>query len=334
MHGNNIVDTNILKANWERYRPHQILSRHEMQTLIAPVCTDSIRDLSIFSDGCANTNYKIEFTSEPSLVMRIYTREASALCRERDIHHLVEGKIPTAKMLFSDESRTNIAYPFAVFSYVEGILLRDLIFAGDIEAVSSCYFEAGRQLAFLSTMSFPQGGFFENGLAVRPFSKEEAYLNLALSLLKSSTLKRDFGQELIKRLHEFIRNAEQFLPKNSFANLSHGDFDPSNIKVLKVNGSWQISGVLDWEFAFAGTYFLDIGQMLRYSHKLPLSYENAFIDGIRQEGLELLPSWKRCAKLMDLLCLLQLAQSNPKHSRPLLNSDVSKLIMHTINDWG
>jgi hypothetical protein len=102
---------------------------------------------------------------------------------------------------------------------------------------------------------------------------------------------------------------------------------------MKVNGSWQISRILDWEFAFAGTYFLDMGQMLRYSHKLPLCYESSFLDGIRAGGLKLVPSWKCRAKIMDLLCLLQLAHSNPKNSRPILNSDVKELITNTVDYW-
>lgn len=335
MNGHNTVDTpTILKANWERYRHHVVISLQEMQALIAPVCRDTIAAISILSGGCANTNYKIEFEHEPPLVMRIYTREASALGRERDISQLLEGKIPTAKMLFADESRKNINYPFAIVSYVPGILLRDLIFAGDTEAILSCYFEAGQQLALLSTFTFLEGGFFEQGLHVRPFSKKEAYLNWALSLLKSSTIKRDFGQELVQRIHKLIMSAEHYLPKNStIACLTHGDFDPSNIKVTKINDSWRVSGILDWEFAFAGTYFLDIGLMLRYSHKLPSSYETAFIAGIRQAGLDLPPSWKQCAKLMDVLCLLQLAHSNPQRSRPILNSDAQELISHTIDHW-
>lgn len=323
----------ILKANWERYRHHVPLSRSQIRILVAPVCIDIITDVNILSGGCANTNYKIQFENEAPLVLRIYTRDASALDRERDIHRLLEGKIPIARMLFADESQKNLNYPFAILSHVDGILLRDLIFAGDNEAISSCYFQAGELLAILSTFTFLEGGFFEKNLHIRPFSQKEAYLNLALSLLKSSTIKRDFGLELIKRVRMLIMSAEHYLPKNTTAFLTHGDFDPSNIKVINANGSWHISGILDWEFAYAGTYFLDIGLMVRYSHKLPSSYETAFINGIRQGGLELSFSWKRHAKLMDLLCLLQLAHSNPKHKRPIINSNVRELISNTLDHW-
>ncbi len=323
----------ILKANWERYRHHIPLSLQEMRVLIAPCCSDTITAVNILPGGCANTNYKIDFAHHAPLVVRIYTREGSALGRERDILQLVEGKLPTAKMLFADESLKNTSYPYAVFSYVDGILLRDLIFCGDSEAVSTCFFEAGRYLARLSTITFPEGGFFEKGLKIRPFSKDEAYLNLALSLLKSSTIKRDFGSELVKDIKTLVLNAKEFLPENTPAYLSHGDFDASNIKVIKLSNSWRISGILDWEFAYAGTYFLDIGQMLRYSHKLPAHYESAFLKGIDAGGLELVPSWKQRAKIMDLLCLLQLAHSNPKNSRPLLNTDAKELVTTIVDQW-
>lgn len=323
-----------LKADWERYRQHVDISPQVMQMLIAPICTESIAAMTLLPGGCANTNYKILFESHVPLVVRVYTREASSLTRERDIHRLVHDKIPTARFLFADESQGQIPYPFAIFSYVEGLLLRDLIFKGDEQAISTCCFEAGRHLATLSTFTFHEGGFFEMDLRVRPFNKKEAYLNFALSLLKSSTVKRDLGHKLLERVHAIITGVgHKYLPSNGLATLTHGDYDPSNIKVTNTNGSWHISGILDWEFAFSGTYYLDIGQMVRYSHKLQPNYEESFIAGIRAGGLKLAPTWKRFAKIMDLLCLLQLVQSNPKSRRPLLNSDVTGLISYTIDHW-
>ncbi len=101
----------------------------------------------------------------------------------------------------------------------------------------------------------------------------------------------------------------------------------------QVNNKWKIAAILDWEFAFAGTYLLDIGMMLRYSHKLPACYENNFIAGIQADGFHLPPHWKKQAKLMDLLCLLQLIHYNPVSERPNLNRDVVSLIADTVNNW-
>lgn len=323
----------ILKSDWERYREPAPLSIEEIRTLIAVVSNDSIKDLELMPAGCANTNYKISFTSHPPVVMRLYTREPAALLREVHIYRLLKDLIPMARMLHADASQKVFSYPFAFFSYVEGILLRDLIFSGDEKAISTCTFEAGLHLATLNSFTFLEGGFFDDKFHVRPFKKNEAYLNFILGLLKNSTVKRDVRTTLIDRIRTLVRNEQYLLSPPNPACLTHGDFDPSNIKVMQTNGSWHISAILDWEFSFAGSSLLDIGTMLRYSHKLSPCFETSFIKGIRAGGMELLPSWKKIAKMMDILCLLQIIHSNPQRRRPIINRDAIELIEHTLNNW-
>ena len=102
----------------------------------------------------------------------------------------------------------------------------------------------------------------------------------------------------------------------------------------KIKEQWKIAAILDWEFAFVGTYLLDIGMMLRYSHKLPACYEDNFITGIQDNGFHLPANWKKQAKLMDFICLLNLARYNPPTERPKMNRDVVSLINDTITNWG
>ncbi len=113
----------------------------------------------------------------------------------------------------------------------------------------------------------------------------------------------------------------------------HGDFDPANILVKQVNGHWKITAILDWEYAFAGSYGFDMSTFLRYAHKLPACYEQGFIEGIEADGFKLSLNWKTQVKLMDLLFLLQLLHDNPIKSRPNLGHDVLALIAHTIKTY-
>jgi hypothetical protein len=61
--------------------------------------------------------------------------------------------------------------------------------------------------------------------------------------------------------------------------------------------------------------------MLRYNHKLPEYYESSFIRELNITAITYLQLEKQ-AKLMDLLCLLQLIHYNPYSERPALNRDV------------
>ena len=70
----------ILKSHWERFKAHVVLDLPTVKKLIAPYTSASIETIQWLSEGCANTNYKIIFTNQqPPVVLRIYTREKSAL---------------------------------------------------------------------------------------------------------------------------------------------------------------------------------------------------------------------------------------------------------------
>ena len=51
--------------------------------------------------------------------------------------------------------------------------------------------------------------------------------------------------------------------------LVHGDFNVKNL--LLDPGNWQVTALLDWEFAHAGTPFTDLGNLLRFERDRTLS---------------------------------------------------------------
>ena len=75
--------------------------------------------------------------------------------------------------------------------------------------------------------------------------------------------------------------------------LVHGDFNPTNI--LVDNG--ELSGVLDWEFAHAGTLWMDVGNLLR---DLPGQCHDDVIAGLADGGIDVPPNWRLRASLVDL----------------------------------
>jgi aminoglycoside phosphotransferase (APT) family kinase protein len=151
--------------------------------------------------------------------------------------------------------------------------------------------------------------------------------------LQDRVVKESLGDSLLTAVKDLVRVNTNLLPDKMEANLTHADYDPANILVKQISGRWKITSILDWEFSFAGTYLMDMGMMLRYSHKLPVCYENRFLEGIQSNGFRLPLNWKKQAKLMDLLCLLQLAHYNAASERPKLNRDVVSLITNTVKNW-
>lgn len=324
----------ILKSHWERFKAHVDLDITTAAKLLAPYTSDLIDKLVLLSEGCANTNYKVTFKSNRlPVVIRIYMREKSALPREIAIHKLVADKIPVPAHLYSNDQCIDYAYPYSIIEWVDGTLMRDIILNKNKEAIITCAYEAGLYLNIMRKIQFSHGGFFENGLIIRPFSNEEQYLPYVFNILKDKIVKESLGDNLLNAVFCLVNDNATLLPDENSANLTHADYDPANILVRQIDGKWKIAAILDWEFAFAGTYLLDIGMALRYSHKIPAYYENSFIAGIQANGFQLPSKWKKQAKLMDLLCLLQLAHYNPITERPKLNRDVVSLIADTVNNW-
>ena len=211
--------------------------------------------------------------------------------------------------------------------------MRDVILSGNQIAIHDCAFEAGLYLNHLRQMTFKQGGFFQADLTITPFNESEKYQPFILALLQDAIVKESLGDSLHHTVLAWIEQHIKLLPDEHSANLVHGDFDPANILVKQINGQWRITAILDWEFAFSGSYGFDMGTFLRYAHKLPACYERGFIDGIEAGGFQLFSNWKTQVKLIDLLFLLQLLHDNPIRSRPNLNHDVLTLIAHTIKTY-
>jgi len=275
--------------------------------VIAPLTSDEVKDFTVISEGCANSNYKITFTgNKPAVLLRIYVRDADALQREVYVHKLVEGHVPIPSILYHNDSCTLIPYPYAITEWGEGMLMRQLIIEGNTIAMAECLFEAGIYLSQLRKIKFDKGGFFQKEGNIRPFNNDEQYATYLSMLLDEKVVAQSLGHDLLNATKKLVQCNLHYIPNPNDANLTHGDYDPANIIVQKTNNTWKIAGIIDWEFAFSATYLLDAGMMLRYSHKLPSIYEEKFVEGYQHSGHKLPKEWKKSAKMMDLICLLQL----------------------------
>lgn len=319
--------SSILKSQWERYTSYVHLDVKQAQKLINPYVSHKIESLTLLSNGCANTNYKVTFQDgQPPLVFRLYIREKSSILRENALHQFLKNVLPVPLFFYFDTSCTLIEHPYALIEWKEGELMRNVILKGNEQDISECAFSAGQNLSILKNIKLKQSGFFNKKLEIRSFTKEEEFTPFGLKLLKQPSVLESLPENTLVSLEQILCTASPFLPDPHKANLTHADFDPANMLVTKTDGSWQVSAILDWEFSFAGSYLMDMGLMLRYAHKLPKTYEDSFLKGIKESGEELPSNWKKTAKLMDLFCLLQLLYYNPKSERPFMNQDVVELI--------
>jgi len=137
---------------------------------------------------------------------------------------------------------------------------------------------------------------------------------------------------MTQSLWSFLKNnAHYFDVLDGARSLVHSDFNGFNILVRQNKERWNVTAVLDWEFAFAGSPLIDIGNMLRYSHMYPPIFEREFLHGYQEQGGILPAEWKKVAKLVDLLSLCEFL--NSPTPRDALLQEVSGLIIGTLEHW-
>ncbi len=170
------------------------------------------------------------------------------------------------------------------------------------------------------------------GLPAPAECHEESTLSYFEQFLFTGQSGQHLGPTLTRHLRNFLKdNAHYFDAIKAARSLVHSDFKGFNILVRQLDNRWNVSTVLDWEFAFAGSPLVDIGNMLRYSHLYPAIFEQEFINGYREQGGMLLQDWKKIAKLVDLLSLCEFL--NSPTPRDALCQEVTGLIINTLNHW-
>jgi hypothetical protein len=79
-------------------------------------------------------------------------------------------------------------------------------------------------------------------------------------------------------------------------------------------------------FGLGVSYLWDVANMLRYAHKMPPEFQDAFLKGLGDGGIILPENWRVTVNLLNLLSLLDvLKRSDPKdHSHQC--ADIRELI--------
>ena len=121
-----------------------------------------------------------------------------------------------------------------------------------------------------------------------------------------------------------------YLPDEAEHHLVHGDYDPANILVNKIDGQWKITEILDWEFAFSGSPLFDVANMLRYAHQMPATFETSFIQGVSTR-FTLPQHWRITTHLLNMISLLDCLTRCPIEQRPNQRADIYSLISYMIH---
>lgn len=313
-----------VEQGWGRFRDLVVLSPEEGSALIG----EGVVELQPFAGGRRNSNYRVAIAhrSEPC-VLRLYTADPTACVREQRLLELVNDQVPVPQVLRIAPSASP---PWSLMTFVEGERMDLALASASSEATWEMTRAAGQALARIHHIKFPAAGFLDEQLQVsQVLGPEFSWQTFLRMMLDHNTLRDNLGADVADELRRFIDRNVALQQQMSFGGpcLSHSDYKPWN---LLASGS-HVVAVLDWEFAFAGAPLNDIGNFLRYSARQRPEYESGFIEGYREAGGALPDDWRRLARLVDLMNLLDFMSR--RDSSGAITRDVRPLLEATLREY-
>jgi aminoglycoside phosphotransferase (APT) family kinase protein len=204
---------------------------------------------------------------------------------------------------------------FLVFEYVEH------------EPLSAKHGAAvGRALAEIHSVSFTAAGLLGADLELRrPTAwgppEQDAFTARDYGHRHLADVGSILAPQLAARIAAFL-DTDPMASRNAADApvLTHSDFKVSNVH-------WTATGmplVLDWEYAWAGSRYVDIGQLLRWYP--PETFVRDFADAYVDSGGMLVDDWRRLAETIDLCSLIGLFRRPEARS----TDDLAQRILETI----
>lgn len=283
---------------------------------------------NIISGGCANLNIKIILNDAPiPYILRVYIRDKDAAFREEKLGTLLKDIVPIPQIYFIGDYEN---YRFAIMSFLKGITLRDLLLSDRPHDIKSLMREAGFYLSKIRQIQFNKAGFFDKNLCIIPHDSEDAHYDYIKNCLIHPIVIKYIHPENHTKIIYYIDRYKAELSDLHEKNLVHGDYDPANILVDQIDNHWKITGILDWEFAYAGSTFQDIANMLRYAHFMPSIFEESFLHSLKENGMILPENWRIKIHLLNISALLDCFIRRPPEECPQQATDILALIDHII----
>ncbi len=235
-------------------------------------------------------------------VIKFYARDPERAAVDASLLELVRGLLPVPRVLDLKRDGSFEDPPYLLTERLPGINLQVFLESATDEQRRRVGTQLGELLARLSGMPFLKAGMFRGGeLTVEPFGFGDLAEYVAGLRLGFDDRQREGFSAVVDEAEDVLADGVRRVC------LVHSDFNPKNLLVDPETA--RITGLIDWEFAHAGSPYADLGNLLRFSEDQVLA--GAVLDELREMDLgERLVDLGRAA---DLWALLDLAERAAEH---------------------
>lgn len=270
--------------------------------------------------GHSGETFLAESAGERSVV-RIYAvrgaeRGANAAEIDAAVLRLVRGLLPVPEVLEVRRADPSAGTPaLLVTSWLPGTPLDQVLPEVDAQLAATIGRNLGEIVARLAQMPMLRDGVFLDGeLRLGPMPPGAEDLVTWVETHLDGTPLGEWDEADRESLLALADRAQDLLDLTGRACLVHSDFNPKNILVEPSTG--EVTGVLDWEFAHAGSPFTDLGNLLRFDRQQPLAQEVlSTYSALVVDAPDDLLDRARAADLWALVDLAARRDENPVASR-------------------
>jgi aminoglycoside phosphotransferase (APT) family kinase protein len=243
-------------------------------------------------------------------VLRIYGRDPDRAPIDAALLHLVRGLVPVPAVLDVRLAGEDPAH--LLMSHVSGERLDLVLPHADDDLRARLAAAVTDVLATLSGMPFLRPGMFLDAdlrlssLAAAPAADLVAWLDRHVA----ETAMAAWDPGLVRELRVVCRQADSLLDTVDRTCLVHSDFNGKNLLVDP--GSGAVTAVLDWEYAYAGSPYADLGNLLRFERATEWEAQvlDCFVSRTPAVSADPLP----LAHASDLWALIALAGRAERHA--------------------
>ena len=276
--------------------------------------------LEPLAGGHSGETFLAEVAGERTVV-RIYagrgaTRGPEAPEVDAAVLALVRGLVPVPEVLEVRRADPESGLPgLLVTSHLDGTRLDALLPDLDDDMAAVVGDRLGRVVARLAQMPMLRAGMFVDAeLRCVPMPAEARDLPAWVSTHLEGTALAAWSAEDREQLMAVAERAQQLADSVRRTCLVHSDLNPKNVLVDPATGA--VTGLVDWEFAHAGSPFSDLGNLLRFDRRpaFAAGVEAAYRTHVVDAPADLLDQ-ARAADLWALVDLAARAGSNPVADR-------------------
>lgn len=327
----------LTRDHWPRTIPVLALTPAEATKLAAHLPGEpGVASVFPLPGGLTNSNYRLFFRDDwPSVEAKLYQNERNLAPVERAVHRLGAARhLLMPKLLDGADDNPATGTPYALFEWIGGERLDIAARNTDAASIKGLAEKVGAALAAVHAVHFDMFGFFDADLNVHgPIDLGSAgMMRYFEEVLTQGPGRERLGPECADALLAFAgREAEILDTWQGPPCLTHGDCGGTNILVSRGDTHWSIAGIIDWEFAFSGTPFFDLGNICRAPLGGLAGFTESLAEGYRAAGGALPEHWRALAAMTDLLAWVD--SSLRPHASEAFLASARHAIVETIAGW-